>query len=108
MWAGRPPQHPVALPYEFLLDEWSRKMGRDRPSSVGPMPRPTCGEFDRKVKERILEDTGVCRRPSGWPAAAWAMILWLLAVAYGYLRSTEDRRDVSPPLCDLPRFLAQY
>jgi hypothetical protein len=90
-YVGRPAAaQPVTLPYDFLRDEVVKSKWEEvAPSSVGPMTRLyVLLQFDRKVKSRIIDE---CQRSvvAGrlWMAGSGlAVVLWLLAVMYGYLR----------------------
>lgn len=81
---------PIALPGEFVReqivkDKWEEAV----PSSVGPMLRlHALMQFDRKVKDRILMEyeRGVISGRLWIAGGGLAMILWALAVMYGYLR----------------------
>ena len=90
-YVGRPAAaQPVTLPDDFLRDEVVKSKWEEVvPSSVGPMKQLyVLLQFDRKVKSRIMDE---CQRSviAGrlWMAGSGlAVILWLLAVMYGYLR----------------------
>ncbi len=85
-----PIRRPVTLPYEFLREQVVKDQWEEiRPSSVGPMTQlHVLLQFDRKVKDRVLEqqrrDVVASRLWVAGSCLAW--MLWLLAVMYGYLR----------------------
>jgi hypothetical protein len=80
----------VALPYDFLRNEVVKEKWEEiRPSSVGPMNRlHVLLQFDRKVKDRVLEEyrRGVVAGRLWLAGGGLAAVLWFLAAAYGYLR----------------------
>jgi hypothetical protein len=81
---------PIALPYSFLRDEVVKEQWEQvAPSSVGPMTRLyVLLQFDRKVKERIIEEgrRNVVAGRLWLTGGGLAAMLWLLTVMYGYLR----------------------
>jgi len=81
----------VELPYEFLREEvvrgeWEETIQSPR---VGQMTQlHVLLQFDRKVKDRILEERqrAVVAGRLWMTGGGLAAMLWLLAVMYGYLR----------------------
>jgi hypothetical protein len=80
---------PIALPYDFLREEVVKGQWEElAPSSVGPMTRLyVLLQFDRKVRERILDQyrQNVVAGRLWIAGSGLAGLLWLLAVMYGYL-----------------------